>query len=155
MKFHACVILTDEELLRLTEASARSIRRDGSIQTKTRIYEEIMITFLFLQSTRLDALVVGNFQTTEGLRTDSPAGGVDSHNVVCSWCAQAHVTIHSCVFTNGYFQGQELSPSCCTVFQLKVSQKKELQAETFWPHVFPSTVLKMQDEELWLGLKNT
>ena len=46
-----------------------------------------------------------NFETTEGLRADPPAG-VDS-NIVCSWCAQAHVSIHSCDFTNGYFQGQE------------------------------------------------
>ena len=37
----------------------------------------------------------GNFETTEGFRTDSPAGG-----------AQAHVSIYSCDFTNGYFQGQ-------------------------------------------------
>ena len=50
----------------------------------------------------------GNFETTEGLRTDSPAGDVDSHNIVCSWCAQAHVSIHSCDFTNGYFQGREI-----------------------------------------------
>ena len=27
---------------------------------------------------------------------------------MCSWCAQAHVSIHSCDFTNGYFQGQEI-----------------------------------------------
>ena len=33
---------------------------------------------------------------------------MDSHNIVCSWCAQAHVSIHSCDFTNGYFQGQEI-----------------------------------------------
>ena len=32
---------------------------------------------------------------------------VDWHNIVCSWCAQAHVSIHSCDFTDGYFQGQE------------------------------------------------
>ena len=33
-------------------------------------------------------------------RTDSPAGDVDSHNIVCSWCAQAHVSTHACDFTN-------------------------------------------------------
>ena len=42
----------------------------------------------------------GNFETPEGLRTDSPAGDVGSHNIVCSWCAQAHVSIHACDFTN-------------------------------------------------------
>ena len=50
----------------------------------------------------------GNFETTGGLRTDSPAGDVDSHNIICRWCAQAHVSTHSCDFTNGYFQGPEI-----------------------------------------------
>ena len=50
----------------------------------------------------------GNFETTEGLRTNSPAGDVDSHNIVSRWCAQAHVSTHSCDFTNGYFQGKEI-----------------------------------------------
>ena len=45
---------------------------------------------------------------TEGLRTVFPAGDVDSHNIACSWCAQAHVLIHSCDFTNGYLQRQEI-----------------------------------------------
>ena len=54
----------------------------------------------------------GNFETTEGLRTDSlrtdsPAADVDSHNIVCSWCAQAHISLRCCGFTNGYFQGRE------------------------------------------------
>ena len=50
----------------------------------------------------------GNFETREGLRTDSPAGDVDSHGIVCSRCAQAHVSIHACDFTNGHFQGQDI-----------------------------------------------
>ena len=50
----------------------------------------------------------GNFETTEGLRTDSPAGDVDLHNIVCSWSPQAHVPMHSCDFTNGHFQVQEI-----------------------------------------------
>ena len=33
---------------------------------------------------------------------------MESHNIVCSWCAQAHVSIHSYDFTNEYFQGQEI-----------------------------------------------
>ena len=76
-------------------------------------------------------VVCGNFDTTEGLRTDSPVGDVDSHNIICSWCAQAHVSIHSRDFKTGYFQGQEIDRCLLYVFQLKVSQKKELQAETF------------------------
>ena len=50
----------------------------------------------------------GNFETTQGRRTDSPTGDVDSHSAVRSWCGQAHVSIHTCDFTNGYFQGQEV-----------------------------------------------
>ena len=42
---------------------------------------------------------------------------------------------------------KKIIESCCIVFQLKVSQKMELQAETFWPHVFLSTVQKMQDKD--------
>ena len=46
----------------------------------------------------------GVFETTKGLRADTRAGDVDSRNVVC---VGAHVSIHSCDFTNGNFQGQE------------------------------------------------
>ena len=45
------------------------------------------------------------------------------------------------------FKDEKLIESCCTVFPLKVSQKKELQAEKCWPHVCPFTVHKMQDED--------
>ena len=43
-------------------------------------------------------------------------------------------------------KGKTSIESCCIVFQLKESQK-ELQADKFWSHVFPSTVRKMQDED--------
>ena len=33
----------------------------------------------------------GNLETTQGLRTDSPAGDVDSHKIDCSWRAQARL----------------------------------------------------------------
>ena len=45
------------------------------------------------------------------------------------------------------FKDKKLIEFCCIVFQLKMSQKKELQEEKFWPHVFPATVQKMQDED--------
>ena len=45
-------------------------------------------------------------ETTEGFRADPPAGNVDLHNIVYSWCAQAHVSIQACDFTDEYFQGQ-------------------------------------------------
>ena len=37
--------------------------------------------------------------------------------------------------------------SCCIVFRLKVFQKKELQVERFWYHVYPFMVQRMQDED--------
>ena len=63
---------------------ARSIRCNGSIQTKTHICEGIAILSAKCQSRLVGC---GNFETTEGLRTDSSARDVDSHNIVCSWCA--------------------------------------------------------------------
>ena len=33
---------------------------------------------------------------------------VDSHNIVCSWCAQTHVSLRSCDVANGYIQGREI-----------------------------------------------
>ena len=59
---------------------------------------------MFLSLSKFQGRLVGcgSFETTEGLRTDS-------HNVVFSWCAQAHVSIHAGDFTNGYIlQGQEI-----------------------------------------------
>ena len=50
----------------------------------------------------------GNFEQTEGLRTDSPAGDVDAHNIVFSWCAAHHVRIKSADISNAYLQGKEV-----------------------------------------------
>ena len=64
----------------------------------------------------------------------------------CSWCAQAHVSNHACDFTNGYFQRQEIH----RILPYRIPAEgipEELQAERFWPHVFPSMVQKMQDTE--------
>ena len=33
------------------------------------------------------------------------------------------------------------------ILRTMVFQKKELQAEHFWPHVYPSMVQRMQDED--------
>ena len=37
----------------------------------------------------------GNFEETDGLRTDSPTGDVDAHNLVFSWCAANKVKTKS------------------------------------------------------------
>ena len=62
----------------------------------------------------------GNFETTEGLRTDSPAGDVDSHNIVCSRCAQAHVSFTHAISRTDTFKDKKLIESSCIIFQLKV-----------------------------------
>ena len=50
----------------------------------------------------------GNFEETEGLRTDSPTGDVDSHNLIFSWCAAHKVKICSADISNAYLQGNEV-----------------------------------------------
>jgi len=42
----------------------------------------------------------GNFEETDGLRTDSPTADVDAHNLVMSWCASNKVTIKSADITS-------------------------------------------------------
>ena len=102
MKFNAGIVLTDEEVRQLTEAGCdiyamkwvntdknASLRRDDDYVPVPAKYKSRVVG-------------CGNLETTEGLRTDSPAGDGGSHNIVCSWCARAHVPIHTCDFTNGY-----------------------------------------------------
>ena len=50
----------------------------------------------------------GNFEDVEGIRTDSPTADVDSHNLVCSWCAANKVKIRCADITNAYLQGREV-----------------------------------------------
>ena len=49
----------------------------------------------------------GNFEETEGLRTDSPTGDVDAHNLVFSWCASNKVKIMSADISSAYLQGKQ------------------------------------------------
>ena len=49
----------------------------------------------------------GNFEETEGLRTDSPTGDVDAHNLVFSWCASHQVRIRSADISSAYLQGKQ------------------------------------------------
>ena len=129
MKFNAGVILTDEEVRRLTEAGCE-------------IYP-----MLFLQSTRVDWLIAETsrrqkdfaqiLQLAMWIRTILFAVGV---------LRPTSSLIHA-ILRMDTFKDKKLIESCCIVFQLKVSQMKELQAEKYWPHVFPSTVQKMQGED--------
>ena len=49
----------------------------------------------------------GNFEDTDGLRTDSPTGDVDAHNLVFSWCASSKVKIKSADISSAYLQGKQ------------------------------------------------
>ena len=110
MKFNAGVVSTDEEVRRLTEVGCEIYPMKRIDTDKTRICEEIMITFLFLQSTRVDWFVAETSrrqkdfaqipQLVMWIRTILFAVGV----------LRAHVSIHSCDFTKGNFQGQEIDP---------------------------------------------
>ena len=81
------------------------------------------------------------------VRTDSPAGDVDSNNIACCCVHKLTAPFTRAISRTDAFKDKKLIESCCIVLQVKVSQKKELQAEKSWPHVFPPTVLKMQDED--------
>ena len=50
----------------------------------------------------------GNFEVSEGLRSDSPTAEVDVHHVMACWCSCKGVTMHSADITNAYFQGKAL-----------------------------------------------
>ena len=94
IKFNAGVILTDEEVRQLTEAGCE-IYLMKWVDTDKNAYLRRDNDYVSVTAKCRSRLVgCGNFETTKGLRADSPGGHVDSHNIVCSWCAQAHVSIH-------------------------------------------------------------
>jgi hypothetical protein len=49
----------------------------------------------------------GNFEEVDGLRTDSPTGDVDAHNLVFSWCASHKVKIKMADIQSAYLQGNQ------------------------------------------------
>ena len=49
----------------------------------------------------------GNFEETDGLRTDSPTGDVDGHNLVFSWSPAHKVKIKSSDISSAYLQGKQ------------------------------------------------
>ena len=50
----------------------------------------------------------GNFEMTEGLRSDSPTADVEMHCLICTWAACHQTDIHSADITSAYFQGRPL-----------------------------------------------
>ena len=55
-----------------------------------------------------DTVYNWNYEETDGLRTDSPAGDVDAHNIVFSWCAAHKVRIKSADISNTSLHGKEV-----------------------------------------------
>ena len=108
MSFNAVEILTDEKTGELTDAS-REIYPMQRVDTDKNAHLRGDNDYVCAPAEHKGRLIgCGDFETTEGLRADPPAGNVDSHNIFCSWYPQAHVSIHSCDFTCGNSQGQKI-----------------------------------------------
>ena len=155
LNFNAGVILTDEEVRQFTEAGCE-IYRVQWIEVDKNAHLQRDSDYVFVPAKCQSRLVgCGNFETTEGPRTDSPAGDLDSHNVVCSWCAQAHVSIQACDFTNEYFQGQEIGRiSVCRIPAEGIPQEGIAGGASLASRV-PVYGTKDVGRGLWLRLKNT
>ena len=76
-------MLTDEEARQLAGAGCEISPMKWSCYRKKYLRrDDDNVSVLAMYKNRL--VGGGNFETTEGLRTDSPAGDVDSPNIVCS-----------------------------------------------------------------------
>ena len=91
--------------------------------------------FAYLQNTKGRLVGYGDFETTEGLHADPLASNTDSHNIFCGWCAQAHVSIHSCDFRYGYSQGQDID----RILLYRISERRSYKWSNFG---FASTHLR-------------
>ena len=106
MKFKAGIVLTPEQVEELiadgatvcsmqwVETDRNAFRRRDNKDVKPDLKSRLV--------------GCGNFEETEDLRTDSPAGDSDSHNLVCSWCASDKVKIKSADISSAYLQGKEV-----------------------------------------------
>ena len=50
----------------------------------------------------------GNYETTEGLRSDSPTADIDLHLLIAIWASCHGIHLHSADVTNAYFQARPL-----------------------------------------------
>ena len=50
----------------------------------------------------------GNFEVSEGLRSDSPTADTEAHNILCCWVAIQGAQLHSADVASAYFQGRPL-----------------------------------------------
>ena len=75
--------------------------------------------------------------------------------IVCSWCAQAHVSIHACDFTNGYFQGQDLERILLYRIPAEGFPEEGIAGGELVASRVPVHGTKDAGRGLWLRLKNT
>ena len=80
---------------------------------------------------------------------------MDSHNIVCSWCAQTHVSIHACAFTNGYFQGQEIDKNLLYRITAEGIPEGRIAGGAILASLVPVYGTKDAGRGLWLRLKST
>ena len=155
--FNAGVILTNEEVRQLTEAGCEIylVKWVDADRQKTRICEEITIMFLFLQSTRVDWLVVETSRQRKDFAQILQLVKRISHDIVCSWCAQAHVSIHSCDFTIGFFQGQEIDRILLYSIPAEGVPEEGIAGGEILASRVPVYLTKDAGRGLWLRLKNT
>ena len=84
-EFNAAVILSPSELQQLQDAGVK-VSPMQWVETDKNVHKRRDDRTI---PPELKSRLVGcgNFEDTDGLRTDSPNGDVDAHNLVFSWCA--------------------------------------------------------------------
>ena len=88
----------------------------------------------------------GNFEDTDGFRTDSPTGDVDAHSLVFSWCASHKVKIRSVDIKAHIFKESRTIGLSYTGSRKVEFLKNKSTKETFLRHEFPFMEPKMQEE---------
>ena len=110
MKFKACMVLTKQETKELVEEGfeilpMQWVETDKNAHKRSAKHGNGKPVEMLLKSRLVGC---GNFETVKNLRTDSPTGDVDQHNLVFSWCACEKVVIRSADISNAYLQGKEV-----------------------------------------------
>ena len=80
---------------------------------------------------------------------------MNSHIIVCSWCAHAHVSIHACDFTNGCFQGQEIDRILLYRIPADCIPEEGISGGAILAFRVPICGAKDAGQGSWLRLKNT
>ena len=106
MKFNAGVVISQEEVDLLMSEGVKILPMQWVETDKNAHKRRHNVKVPPLLKSRL--VGCGNFEDTEGLRTDSPTADVDAHNLVFSWTASSRVKIRSADITSAYLQGKEV-----------------------------------------------